>query len=517
MFDWICALTADCLTCQINKPKRKHRNEVTLEEWQNETVPFCTIHIDHKGPIHPTSAGNVHCLLIVDAFSRFLMVYPVRNTTALATITAVEKWIFYFGIPQSIIHDRGTAFINTEFINWTKELGITLRPRTAYSPWTNGKIETENQHIARYWRNFLNDSGNNWSSLAPKFAFAHNTSVNYTTGKTPYEIVFGTKPQIPMSLKLGLYRNEHKLCCSKFCENLPSHSHSENSFKNELLDNVLQPQLSQALLERERTFKQIYSSTFERCREQTARSHAYRNRFKLGHHLEIGQKVHYENHKQDLTRSQKPQQRRLGPFTVTKRITNTTHQIQDDKDPTITKTVHRNHLVEYDPEEGSLPAMIEEFVPSDHQDDNFYERFLEQRTRDLNNPSTTDEHVSFPFPIEPLRSISSTNRPKRSSMPSNDSGFASPPASSRTPVLSPTIPAETSTPQPSSPQAAQPPHLPPGEPLSPIQQFIRNSATSMARNSGKSHPKEPKFNRAQPNHPDSQSVLRTITRQGYKL
>ena len=198
------------------------------------------------------------------------MVYPVRNTTTLVTIAAVEKWILSFGIPQSIIHDRGTAFIHTEFINWTKELGITLRPRTAYSPWTNGKFETQNQSIARYWMNFVNDAGNNWSSLAPKFAFAHNTSVNSTTGKTTYEIVFGTKPQIPMSLKLGLYRNTHKLCCSKFCENLLSHSHSEKSLKNELLDNLLQPQLSQALLERERTVKQIYSSTFERCREQTA-------------------------------------------------------------------------------------------------------------------------------------------------------------------------------------------------------------------------------------------------------
>ena len=261
----------------------------------------------------------------------------------------------------------------------------------------------------------------------------------------------------------------------------------------------------------------MYSSTFERCREQTARSHAYRNRFKLGHHLEIGQKVHYENHKQDLTRSQKLQQRRLGPFTVTKRITNTTYQIQDDKDTTFIKTVHRNHLVEYYPKEGSLPAMIEEYVTSDHQDDNFYERFMEQRTRDLNIPSPTDEHDSVPFPIEPLRSISSTNQPKGSSMHSNDSGITSPLASSRTPVLSPTNPAETSTPQPSSSQAPQPPHLPPRESLSPIQQIIRNSATRMARSSVKRRPKEPKYNCAQPDYPDSQSVLRTITRQGYKL
>ena len=200
MFDWICALTVECFTCQNNKPKPKHRKEVPLEDWQNE-VPFGTVHIDHKGPFDLTSASNAHCLLIIEAISRFLTVYPIRNTTALATISAVENWILSFGIPQSIIQYRGTAFINTEFVNWTKELGITLRPRTIHSLMRNGEIETENQHIARYWRIFLDDAGNNWSSLAPKFAFA-DKSVNYTTGKTPlwkclwYQL---TNPYVPQA------------------------------------------------------------------------------------------------------------------------------------------------------------------------------------------------------------------------------------------------------------------------------------------------------------------------------
>ena len=161
MFDWICALDADCITCPSSKPKPRHKNEVPPEEWQNETVPFRTIHIDHKRLLHPPSNRNLHCLLVTEAFSRFLRFNPVTNTGAQATISAVEKWIHSFGIPQSILHDRGTAFINTEFINWRKELGITLRPRTAHSPWTNGKIETQNQQNARYWRSFLNDAGNN--------------------------------------------------------------------------------------------------------------------------------------------------------------------------------------------------------------------------------------------------------------------------------------------------------------------------------------------------------------------
>ena len=84
-------------------------------------------------------------------------------------------------------------------------------------------------------------------------------------------------------------------------------------------------------------------------------------------HLEIGQNVLYENRHQDLSKSQKLQQRRLGPFTVTERVTKTTYQTQDNKDPTILKTIHRNHLVEYYPKKEILPPMIEEYVPMDRR------------------------------------------------------------------------------------------------------------------------------------------------------
>ena len=172
---------------------------------------------------------------------------------------------------------------------------------------------------------------------------------------------------INLSLKLGLYSKKHKICCSDSCKDLPSHSHSENYLKNQLLDNLLRP-TTFTRTEREHDFKRIYSVTFERCREQTAISHAYRNRFKLEQHLNIGQKVLYENHRQDLSKSQKLQERRLGLFTVTKRVTNTTYQIQDVKDPTILKTVHRNYLVECYPKEETLPSIIGEYMDRRHDD-----------------------------------------------------------------------------------------------------------------------------------------------------
>ena len=132
--------------------------------------------------------------------------------------------------------------------------------------------------------------------------------MNYTTAKTPCEIVFGTKPQIPISLKFGLYRDKHKLCCWEFCKDIYSHSLSENNDEDQLLDNLLKSQLSQPLWERERDFKRFCSTMFERCREQTAPSQAYRNRFKSGHHIDTDQKVLYGGHRQDLSKSQKLQQ-----------------------------------------------------------------------------------------------------------------------------------------------------------------------------------------------------------------
>ena len=162
----------------------------------------------------------------------------------------------------------------------------------------------------------------------------------------------------------------------------------------------------------------------------------------------------------------------------------------------------RNHLVEYHPKEETLPPMIEEYVPMNKRNDDFYERFMEQRFNKINNPEQSGMKDSLPFPIEPLRAAPVTLPPKRVSNTSSDSWANSPH------VLSPTMPAT-----PNNWQSHLIPSMSlmdsPSRPLTPIQQFIKNSRKSKA--------KEPKYNRSEPNHPDSQSVLRTRTRQGYKL
>ena len=105
MIKWICALTDDFFTCQNNEPEPKHRIEVPLEEWQSEVVPIRKIHVDHKGRLHRSNNRDFPCLLVKDAFSCFLMLYPVTSTGAQASISVVQKWIKFFGIARSIVLD----------------------------------------------------------------------------------------------------------------------------------------------------------------------------------------------------------------------------------------------------------------------------------------------------------------------------------------------------------------------------------------------------------------------------
>ena len=138
----------------------------------------------------------------------------------------------------------------------------------------------------------------------------------------------------------------------------------------------------------------------------------------------------------------------------------------------------------------------------DRRPDEFYERFMEQRLHKINNPEQFGKKDSLPFPIAPLRTAPVTLSQKRVSNTSSDSGVNSPQ------VLSPAMRITPDNSQSYLIPSTLRMH-PPSGPLTPIQHFIKISR--------KSKTKEPKYNRSQPNDPDSQTVLRTRTCQVYTL
>ena len=93
-------------------------------------------------------------MVIVDAFTHYVALNPVPHCNAYyAYTTLYEHWIAKFGLPEILVTDNGTEFINNEIITYMCHLyNIKQKPRSSHAPWTNGLVEGMNCSLQEYLR-----------------------------------------------------------------------------------------------------------------------------------------------------------------------------------------------------------------------------------------------------------------------------------------------------------------------------------------------------------------------------
>lgn len=96
------------------------------------------MHTDHVGPFESSNKKNKYVLVIVDAFTKFTIIEPVKDTRAKRTIKILVNVIHLFGVSHRIISDRGTAFMARSFTVVCSTYGIkhvlnaVATPRAGY-------------------------------------------------------------------------------------------------------------------------------------------------------------------------------------------------------------------------------------------------------------------------------------------------------------------------------------------------------------------------------------------------
>ena len=111
-------------------------------------------------------------------------------------------------------------------------MGIYHSPRTAHSPWTKGLVEVQNRNLGKHLRMFLYDTPKNWVFQVHMYAHAHNSQPLSELNVSPHEIVFHTRPRIPLTFDLIPTRDTSKTCISRYCLQLPQHSQYDKSNQN---------------------------------------------------------------------------------------------------------------------------------------------------------------------------------------------------------------------------------------------------------------------------------------------
>ncbi|GAA5914826.1 hypothetical protein JCM5296_004024 [Sporobolomyces johnsonii] len=158
----------------------------------------------------PTRAGNDAIFAIVDRLSKYTLFIPFCESGSTAETIAnlfLQHFFAHFGLPSSIISDRGSIFTSSFWQSLMTLLRTKTKLSTAFHPQTDGQTERVNQSIEQYLRIYSNYLQDDWDELLPLCQFTYNDARHASTKTTLHFAVFGQHPRFDVSLPVANSRD----------------------------------------------------------------------------------------------------------------------------------------------------------------------------------------------------------------------------------------------------------------------------------------------------------------------
>ncbi|XP_022805757.1 uncharacterized protein K02A2.6-like [Stylophora pistillata] len=174
----------DCHACQANRCKSP---EKVSSPWIWPTRPWQRIHVDFAGPFN----GQMF-LIVVDAKSKWIEVFPMSSTTASTTIRALRFLFATHGLPEVIISHNGPQFVAQEMKDFLKSNGIRHCLSAPYHPASNGETERAVRTFKESIKTMKDEPGTQADKLA-RLLLSYRTTPHTATGCTPAEILMGRR------------------------------------------------------------------------------------------------------------------------------------------------------------------------------------------------------------------------------------------------------------------------------------------------------------------------------------
>nr|GFA62808.1 reverse transcriptase domain-containing protein [Tanacetum cinerariifolium] len=160
--------------------------------------------IDFMGPFS-SSKGNKYILVAVDYLSKWVEVRALPTNDFRVVVKFLKYLFSRFGIPQSIISDRGTHFYNDQFTHVMIKYGVTHRLATAYHHHTSGQVEVSNSGLKRILERTVGENRTSLSDKLDDALWAFRTTYKTPIGCTPYKLVYGKSCHLPIELEHRAY------------------------------------------------------------------------------------------------------------------------------------------------------------------------------------------------------------------------------------------------------------------------------------------------------------------------
>ena len=154
------------------------------------------------------SRGFEHLLVITDHFTKLARVIPTKNESAKTTAKALlDNFINLYGYPQRIHSDQGRNFESNVIKQLCSLTGISKSRTTPYHPMGNGACERFNQTLLKMLGTLLEEQKPHWKDYLNTLVYYYNCTPHESTGYSPYELMFGRTPRLPIDDLFGIGRN----------------------------------------------------------------------------------------------------------------------------------------------------------------------------------------------------------------------------------------------------------------------------------------------------------------------
>lgn len=153
--------------------------------------PWQRLYMDLLGPYPRSKSGNSMLLIVLDQYSKFVLLKPLRKASASEIIRYLKHDIFHlFGVPETIWSDNGSQFVSKEFRDLLTTYGVMHIRTATHSPQSNAS-ERVNRSILSAIRSYIAHDQQNWDVEISSIASALRNNKHDSTGYSPHYLVFG--------------------------------------------------------------------------------------------------------------------------------------------------------------------------------------------------------------------------------------------------------------------------------------------------------------------------------------
>ena len=189
-----------CSTCL----RRKTTPQVAPLQPIYVTQPLEFVHMDYLC-LEPSKGNIENVLVITDHFTRYALAYPSKTQTAQATARILwDNFICYYGFQEKFISDQGRNFESDLIKELCKIAGVKKLHTTPYHPQGNGQCERFISTLCNMLGTLTEEEKSDRKSDLGCMTHAYNCTKHASTTYSPYFLMFGRHPRLPIDVEFGL-------------------------------------------------------------------------------------------------------------------------------------------------------------------------------------------------------------------------------------------------------------------------------------------------------------------------